>query len=129
MSAFQSASLLKSPLPCPSRVLDNGFVFGIAFTGITLWGGTALASGGAGLNVAAFGLDEDAGGDLAGTAFAGGPDRDKLGGAPMFLGGPAAFEAIARNLLSFIGPGNDFNAPSSSAGSTCAMTLRSSMGT
>ena len=79
--------------------------------------------------MAAFGLDEHAGGDLAGTALAGGPDRDKPGGAPMLLGGPAAFEAIAWNLLSFIGPGNDFNAPSSSAGSTCAMTLRSSMGT
>ena len=53
MSAFQSASLLKSPLPCPNRVLRIGFDFGITFTGITLLGGAVLASGGADLNVVA----------------------------------------------------------------------------
>ena len=53
MSAFQSASLLKSPLPRPNRVLGIGFVFGIAFTGITLLGGAAPTSGGADLNAVA----------------------------------------------------------------------------
>ena len=61
--AFQSATLLKSPLPWPNLIPGIRLCcdFRIAFTGIALLGGTTLASTGGGLKLAGFAVASEGG--------------------------------------------------------------------